>query len=110
MAQAENQRPDQAPGLNTTRARQGSRGRHALWVLVISLGLIGVIYAVMVLGMQGTHASQPGGQTTVDRSTLQQAGGFQAPTPQARQTEQSPTVSPSIAPSAGKEQTPTSKQ
>jgi hypothetical protein len=109
MSNADNPRRDEPPALNTTQARQGRRGRHALWILIISFGACALIYAVMVAGMQTRRGASPGGQTIVDQNTLRQSGGFQAPPPQARQTEQSPTVSPSVQPSQGKDETPVSK-
>jgi hypothetical protein len=104
MPVADNSEPHDRPVLNTMQARQGRRGRHALWILVISLGLIVVVYAVMVGGVFGSRLSRPGGQTRANSAALQQSGGFNAPVEAARQTEQSPTVSPSVPPSAGKEQ------
>lgn len=109
MPAARDSQPHDAPELNVTQARQGRRGRHALWVLVISLGLIVIIYAVMVIGVQPTRLSQPGGQTTTSQEALRQSGNFNAPVAAARQTEQSPTVSPSVPPSAGKDQPPASR-
>ena len=73
--------------LTPTEARQGSRGRHLIWVLGISLGLIVVIYAVMVGGLWNGRLSQPGGQTRADPS---QAAGFQVAPPQPRQSENPP--------------------
>ena len=87
MPAARETKPQPAPVLTPTEARQGFRGRRLIWVLVISLGLIVVIYAVMVGGLWGGRLSQPGGQTGVDQSTLNQAKGFQAPPPQPRQSE-----------------------
>lgn len=75
------------PVLDATEARQGRRGRHMMWVLGISMGLIVAIFAVMVVGVQGTRLSAPGGQTTVDQATLDQAKGFSVPPSQPRQSE-----------------------
>ena len=108
MAADDRTQEEPAPVLTATEARQGRRGRHMLWVLGVSMGLIVAIYAVMVLGVQGSRLSLPGGQTSVDQKALQQSGNGQAPPPQARQAEKSPTVSPSVQPPAGKEQTPRS--
>ncbi len=73
MADIQQQQGDHGPVLTTTEARQGRRGRHVLWVLVISMALLVVGYTVMVVGVQGTRLSSPGGQTTVDQKTLQQS-------------------------------------
>lgn len=97
MADVQQPQGDRGPVLSTTEARQGRRGRHVLWILVISMALVAVGYAVLVVGVQGTHLSNPGGQTTVDQKTLQQSGGFQAPPPQPRQSE-NPQTTPTITP------------
>lgn len=109
MPDVEHTSPDKGATVSTTEARQGRRGKHALWILVISMGLIVVIYAVMVGGVFGGRLSQPGGQTVTSRGALQQSGGFNTPVEAARQNERSPTVSPSVQPSAGRDQTPTAQ-
>jgi hypothetical protein len=78
------------PELTPTEARQGFIGRHLIWVLAISLGLIVVIYAVMVGGVWNGRLSQPGGQT---RAEPDQARSFQAIPSQPRQSE-NPQASP----------------
>ena len=98
MPDAENPQPNQKPELQATDARQGCRGRHMIWVLGISMGLIVVIFGVMVVGVQGTRLSAPGGQTTVDQATLSQAKGFNAPPSQPRESE-NPQATPTITPS-----------
>jgi len=97
MPVAQESKPREAPVLDTTGARQGRRGRHVLMILAISLGLIVVIYALMVGGLWNSRLSQPGGQTQVDRTTLNQAQGFNAPPPQPRQSE-NPQTTPTITP------------
>lgn len=88
MTDANNPQPNETPPeLGATEARQGRRGRHMMWVLGISMGLIVAIFAVMVAGVQGTRLSSPGGQTTVDQATLNQAKGFNAPPSQPRESE-----------------------
>jgi hypothetical protein len=72
MADIQHQQEDHGPVLTTTEARQGRRGRHVLWILVISMALLVVGYAVMVVGVQGTRLSSPGGQTGIDQKTLNQ--------------------------------------
>ena len=59
------------------------------WVLGVSAGLIVAIFAVMVVGVQGTRLSAPGGQTSVDQATLNHGlqGGFSTPPSQPRQSE-----------------------
>src|SRR6185312_14086972 len=84
MPAARETKPQPAPVLNPTEARQGFKGKHVIWVLVISLGLIVVIYAVMVGGLWGGRLSQPGGQT---RAAQAQANTFQAPPSQPRESE-----------------------
>ncbi|HEY4029617.1 MAG TPA: hypothetical protein VGM25_04695 [Caulobacteraceae bacterium] len=90
-------KPQDPPVLSPTEARQGFRGRHVLWVLVISLGLIVVIYAVMVGGIWNGRLSQPGGQTRASQSALTEAKGFQAPPSQPRESE-NPQTTPTITP------------
>ena len=97
MATVRDTKPQGSPALNATEARQGFTGRHLLWVLVISLGLIVVIYAVMVGGLWGGRLSQPGGQTRADQGAVNQAQGFQAPPPQPRQSE-NPQTTPTTPP------------
>ena len=88
MSDANSPQPNEArPVLEATEARQGRRGRHMMWVLGISMGLIVAIFAVMVVGVQGTRLSAPGGQTTVDQATLNQAKGFNAPPSPPRESE-----------------------
>ena len=92
MPDANDPQPNETPPvLEATEARQGRRGRHMMWVLGISMGLIVAIFAVMVVGVQGTRLSAPGGQTTVDQATLNQVKGFNVPPSQPRQTENPPT-------------------
>ncbi len=80
MAAAQEPKPQQTTA-NPTEARQGRLGRPVLWVLVISTGLIAVIFAVMVGGLWGGRLARPGGQTEVDQATLNQKGGQTAPSP-----------------------------
>ena len=87
MATVRDTKPQRSPVLTPTEARQGFTGRHLIWVLVISLGLSVVSYAVMVGGVWGGRLSQPGGQTRADQGAINQAQGFQAPPPQPRQSE-----------------------
>jgi hypothetical protein len=93
MPAARETKPQPAPVLTPTEARQGFRGKHLIWVLVISLGLIVVIYAVMVGGLWGGRLSQPGGQT---RASQAAANSFQAPPSQPRESE-----NPQTAPTNG---------
>lgn len=87
--------PSGRPVMDATQARQGRRGRHLLWVLGVSLGLIVVIYAVMVGGLWGGRLSRPGGQTL---TTPDQAQTFHAPPSQPRESE-NPQTTPAAAPS-----------
>ena len=70
--------------LTPTEARGGLRGRHVLWVLGVSLGLIVAIYAVMVGGLWNGRLSKPGGQTL---TTPEQAQTFHTPPSTPRQGE-----------------------
>jgi hypothetical protein len=90
---------DTSTVLQATEARQGRRGGHMMWVLGISMGIIVAIFAVMVVGVQGTRLSAPGGQTMVDKATLDQAKGFHAPPSQPRESE-NPQTTPTITPPA----------
>ena len=92
MPTARDTKPHEAPVLNPTEARQGRRGAGVIWVLLISLGLIVVIYAVMVGGVFGGRLARPGGQTQVGQNT-----GFNAPPSQPRQSE-NPQTTPTITP------------
>lgn len=94
MPAARDSKTQHAPVLNPTEARQGFRGRRLIWVLLISLGLIVVIYAVMVGGLWGGRLSQPGGQT---RAPQAQANSFQAPPSQPRESE-NPQTTPTTTP------------
>jgi hypothetical protein len=87
MPAAPDAKPQRPPVLNATQARQGFQGKHLIWVLAISLGLIVVIYAVMVGGVWGGRLSRPGGQTQAGQATVNQAGGFQTPSSQPRESE-----------------------
>jgi hypothetical protein len=84
MPAAQDRKTQDPPVLSPTEARQGFRGRQMIWVLVISLGLIVIIYAVMVGGLWNGRLSQPGGQTQASPS---QAKSFQVPPSQPRQSE-----------------------
>ena len=90
MADIQHQQEDHGTVLTTTEARQGRRGRHVLWILAVSMALLAVGYAVMVIGVQGTHLSNPGGQTTVDQKTRQQAGQFQSQPVQSANPQTAP--------------------
>jgi hypothetical protein len=60
---------EQPEVLNATRARQGSRGMHILWVLVISIALA----AVVLFGSLAFHEDDidgPGGQTTTQGGAI----------------------------------------
>lgn len=98
--QTRDSRDDGSRVLTPTEARQGLRGRHVLWVLGISLGLIVAIYAVMVGGLWNGRLSRPGGQTT---TTAQQAQTFNAPPSQPRESE-NPQTTPSAASAGGQSQ------
>ena len=82
---------DAHPDLNETQARQGRRGRHVLMILVISLALVIVAFAVIWL----THADDlagTGGQQTAPPSA---AAAFDAPEPAPIQgNEATPTTPP----------------
>jgi hypothetical protein len=90
MPAAQDRKTQDPPVLTPTEARSGFKGHHLIWVLVISLGLIVVIYAVMVGGLWGGRLSQPGGQTRADNSA---ARSFDVPPPQPRQSENPPASS-----------------
>jgi hypothetical protein len=84
MPAAQDRKTQEPPVLTPTEARAGFKGGHLIWVLVISLGLIVVIYAVMVGGLWGGRLSQPGGQTRIDNNAARR---FDAPPPQPRESE-----------------------
>ena len=61
---------DQPEVVNATRARQGSRGRHILWVLIISIALA----AAALFGSLALHEDEisgQGGQTTTPSGATQ---------------------------------------
>jgi hypothetical protein len=97
MPAAQDRKTQNPPVLNPTEARQGVRGVHLIWVLVISLGLIVVIYAVMVGGLWNGRLSQPGGQTQVQNP----ADSVRGPPSQPRQSE-NPQTSPANAQGQGR--------
>jgi hypothetical protein len=102
MPAARETKPEHAPVLKSTEARQGRRGGGVIWVLVISLGLIVVIYAAMVGGVFGGRLSKPGGQTEVGQNT-----NFNAPPSQPRESENpqtTPTTTPNPATGRGQGQ------
>jgi hypothetical protein len=67
--------PDSAAVLTPTEARQGLRGRHVLWILVISMAALIIGYTVLVVGVQNTHLTAAGGQTRVDQKALGESEG-----------------------------------
>ena len=80
MATATAKQPDEhGPVLEATPARQGLRGRHVLWILIISTALAAIALAIL-LGVSNRGLSGPGGQTGSDS-----ARPFHAPvrTPQS---------------------------
>jgi hypothetical protein len=72
---------DGHPDLNATEARQGRRGKHVLWILIISLGLIVVIYGVIWL-MNAGPLSDKSGNAQADPAA---AATYSAPAPAAKQ-------------------------
>lgn len=57
------------PVLRATQARSGRRGRHVLWILIISTALAALgLFAL--LAVQAPGLSGPGGQTTSQRPTI----------------------------------------
>lgn len=75
---------DHAPVLEATEARQAFRGRHVLWVLVISLVLV-------VLALFGAWASHAPALDRADKSEETAApDAFNSPEPAAKQTAAQP--------------------
>jgi flagellar basal body-associated protein FliL len=79
---------DGHPDLNETEARQGRRGRHVLMILVISLTLVIIAFAIIWL----THSDDLAGAGGQQSAPASAAAQFDAPEP---------------APIAGAEATPT---
>ena len=77
-----NSQPDaeHGPVLEATEARQGFRGLHALWILIISTVLAAIALTVL-LAAQAPGLSGPGGQVTSQKPTAS------TPLTQARQTD-----------------------
>jgi hypothetical protein len=75
--------PEHGPVLHATEARQGRRGRHVLWILVVSLVLV-------VAALFGTWWARSGdlAATNVNNGARDvPAPTFDAPEPAARQTD-----------------------
>ena len=72
---------DMHPDLNATEARQGRRGRHVLWILVISTALIVVIYAIVWLANAGPLSNKHG-SAQADPAA---AASYSAPEPAPKQ-------------------------
>jgi hypothetical protein len=73
-----------APRVSATRARQGSWGRHILWVLVISTALA----AIALLGSMALNSGGVEGGGGQSRATV--GGSYDTPMNTPRQTEDSP--------------------
>ncbi len=58
-----------APVLRATQARSGLRGRHALWILVVSTALA-ALALMALLAVQAPGLSGPGGQVTSEQPTI----------------------------------------
>ncbi|HVY34846.1 MAG TPA: hypothetical protein VG960_10530 [Caulobacteraceae bacterium] len=58
-----------APVLRATQARAGLRGRHVLWVLIISTALAALALFAL-LAIQAPGLSGPGGQVTSQQPTI----------------------------------------
>jgi flagellar basal body-associated protein FliL len=90
---------DNHPDLNATEARQGRRGMHVLWILVISLALVTVAFAVIWLSNAGPLSDKHGAKEAQPSA----AATFNAPEPAARQdnagTPTGDVLGPSAAPS-----------
>ena len=71
---------EHGPVLEATEARQGRRGLHALWILIISTALAAIVLAIL-LAIQAPGLSGPGGQVRANDASVS------TPLTQARQTE-----------------------
>lgn len=72
--------PEHPPVLNTTEARQGRRGRHALWILIVSLFLV-------VIALFGSWISRSGDLAATNANNgarESDAVAFNAPEPAPR--------------------------
>jgi hypothetical protein len=74
---------DHAPVLDATEARQGRRGRHVLWILVISLALV----VIALFGAWAMHARQLASTEHAHGRQGADASAFQAPAAPAKQTD-----------------------
>jgi hypothetical protein len=72
---------DMHPDLNATEARQGRRGLHVLWILVISTALIVIIYGIIWL-MNAGPLSDKHGSGQADPAA---AATYSAPEPAPKQ-------------------------
>src|SRR4051812_32942711 len=72
---------DSHPDLNATDARQGRRGMHVVWILVISLALIVVIYGIIWLMNAGPLSTRHGSA----QADPQAAATYTAPEPAPKQ-------------------------
>ena len=73
---------EHAPHLNVTRARQGRRGVHMFWVLVISTVLAAAILGFIWL-VQSGPLSRVSGQAAADQPTAATFDGQAVALPQA---------------------------
>jgi hypothetical protein len=71
---------EHAPELNVTRARQGRRGVHMFWVLVISTLLTAAVFVVIWLA-QANRLSQVSGQASADQPTARSFDSQVVPVP-----------------------------
>jgi hypothetical protein len=85
---------EHAPVLTVTEARGALRGRHAAWVLGVSMALIVAGFAALYLYHLPHLNSGPGGQTPIDHRTLEQSGGL-------RTLQRHPQSAPAITPGVG---------
>ena len=88
---------DTQPDLNATEARQGRRGRHVLLILVVSLALVVVAFAVIWM----THADDLANKNGNANADPAAAANFTAPEQMVKQDDQmkAPGVPASQSPS-----------
>jgi hypothetical protein len=77
----ENAMSDSAPDLDVTHVRQARRGRHALMILVWSLGLGLVVLAVVALAFSGPLAGLRGNSEASPQTAQSVARAAPPPSP-----------------------------
>lgn len=74
---------DHGPVLNVTEARQGRRGKHVLWILIVSL----ILVVAALFGSWAARAPQLADSNANNGRASSGGEPFNAPEPAAKQTD-----------------------